>query len=63
MLNNDSVQSQKFRVINVEEQDGLNYAITAKSYQDDKYPFIEDGTLLPTRTVSVTNELKTRHQL
>lgn len=58
MLNNDSVQSQKFRVINVEEQDGLNYAITALSYQDDKYPFIEDGATLPTRTVSLLNEPK-----
>ena len=58
MLNNDTVQSQKFRVINVEEQDGLNYAITALSHQDDKYPFIEDGATLPTRTVSLLNEPK-----
>ncbi|BCV03820.1 MAG: hypothetical protein CM15mV73_540 [Caudoviricetes sp.] len=28
------------------------------SYQDDKYPFIEDGATLPTRTVSLLNEPK-----
>ena len=58
LLQNTTVQAQKFRVITVEEQDGVNYAITALSYVSGKYDFIEDGTALPTRTVSVLNELK-----
>ncbi len=55
LLSNDTVQSQKFRVITVEESDGINYAITALSYVNAKYAFIEDGASLPTRTVSILN--------
>ena len=55
LLQNDTVQAQKFRVITVEESDGINYAITALSYVNEKYAFIEDGATLPTRTVSVLN--------
>ena len=55
LLTNDTVQSQKFRVITVEESDGINYAITALSYVNAKYAFIEDGASLPARTVSILN--------
>ena len=58
LLQNTTVQAQKFRVITVEEQDGVNYTITALSYVAEKYDFIEDGSSLPTRSVSVLNELK-----
>ena len=58
LLQNTTVQAQKFRVITVEEQDGINFSITALSYVEGKYAFIEDGSSLPTRTVSVLNELK-----
>ena len=55
LLKDDTVQAQKFRVVTVEESDGINYAITALSYVNEKYAFIEDGATLPTRTVSVLN--------
>ncbi len=55
LLQDNTVQAQQFRVITVEESDGINYAITALSYVSGKYPFIEDGVSLPTRTVSVLN--------
>jgi len=55
LLQDDTVQAQKFRVIAVQESDGINYAITALSYVNEKYAFIEDGAALPTRTVSVLN--------
>ena len=55
LLQDDTVQAQKFRVITVEESDGINYAITALSYVNEKYAFIEDGATLATRTVSVLN--------
>ena len=58
LLQNTTVQAQKFRVITVEEQDGINFSITALSYVEGKYAFIEDGSSLPTRSVSVLNELK-----
>ena len=58
LISNDTVQSQLFRVITVEEIDDVNYGITALSYVNEKYAFIEDGSSLPTRTVSILNELK-----
>ena len=57
LLQDDTVQAQKFRVVTVEE-DGVNYGITALSYINEKYAFIEDGASLPIRTVSKLNELK-----
>ena len=57
VISNTTVESQKFRVITVEEQDGINYAITALSYVPGKYDFIEDGSSLPERSVSILNEL------
>ena len=58
LIQNTAVQAQKFRVITVEEVDGINYTITALSYINEKYAFIEDGASLPIRTVSKLNELK-----
>jgi len=58
IISNVTIESQKFRVITVEEQDGINYSITALSYVEGKYAFIEDGTALPARNVSILNELK-----
>ncbi len=58
IISNVTIESQKFRVITVEEQDGINYSITALSYVEGKYAFIEDGTSLPARNVSILNELK-----
>jgi len=58
LISNDTVQSQLFRVISVEEVDDINYSITALSYVNEKYGLIEDGSTLPTRTVSILNELK-----
>ena len=47
-----------FRVITVEEQDGINYAITALTYIDGKYANIEQGISLPPRGVSLLNSPK-----
>jgi len=58
LLQNTAVSAQLFRVIAVEEQDGINYSITALSYVEGKYAFIEDGTALPTRNTSNLTELK-----
>ena len=55
LIQDDTVKTQKFRVITVEESDGVNYAITALSYVNEKYAFIEDGSRLPDRTISILN--------
>ena len=58
LIQNGTVKAQKFRVITVEETDSINYTITALSYIDTKYAFIEDGASLPERNVSILNELQ-----
>ena len=57
LISSTSLQTQLFRVITVEEEDDINYLITALTYVEGKYAFIEDGTPLPTRTVSLLNKL------
>jgi len=52
LISSTDLQTQLFRVIQVEEQDEVNYGITALSYVEGKYAFIENGTALPTRTIS-----------
>ena len=56
LISSTTLQTQLFRVIQVEEQDDINYTISALSYVEGKYAFIEDGTALPTRTISVLNQ-------
>ena len=55
LISSTDLQTQLFRVIQVEEQDDINYVITALSYVEGKYAFIENGTALPTRTISLLN--------
>jgi len=55
LLSSTGLQTQLFRVIQVEEQDDINYVITALSYVEGKYAFIENGDPLPTRTISLLN--------
>ena len=56
LLSSTSLQTQLFRVLSVEEQDEINYTISALAYVEGKYAFIEDGTALPTRTISILNQ-------
>ena len=55
LISSTTLQTQLFRVISVEEQDEINYAISALTYVEGKYAFIEDGTALPARTISILN--------
>ena len=55
LISSTTLQTQLFRVIQVEEQDDINYVISGLTYVEGKYAFIEDGTALPTRTISVLN--------
>ncbi len=58
MLENDTVSSQPFRVMSVEEKDGINYGISALAYVNEKYAFIEDGETITPQQISVLNLLK-----
>ena len=59
LLQSSSLEAQTFRVITVEEQDEINFAITALTYIDGKYANIESGISLPARSISLLNEPKT----
>ena len=58
MLSSSTLEAQTFRVISVEEQDGINYAISALTYIPGKYDNIELGIDLPERKLSLLNEPK-----
>ena len=67
LVQSSKLEAQAFRVITVEEQDSINFVITALSYNYDyvtqespKYAAIDSmqGVTLPARTVSLLNETK-----
>ena len=58
LLQSSTLEAQTFRVVAVEEQDGINYSITALTYIDGKYTNIESGISLPARNISLLNEPK-----
>ncbi len=58
MLENDTVSAQSFRVMSVEERDGISYGITALAYVNEKYAFIEDGETITPQQISTLNLLK-----
>ena len=58
LVQSSTLEAQTFRVITVEEQDGINFAITALTYIDGKYANIEQGISLPARNISLLNEPK-----
>ena len=55
ILENTTLQTSQWRVISITE-DKDNYAIVATSYNSGKYAFIEDGSPLPVRNITILNE-------
>ena len=58
LLENDTVSAQSFRVMSVEENDGVRYGVSALAYVDEKYAFIEDGETIIPQQISILNLLK-----
>ena len=56
ILQNTTIETTQWRVVGVLE-DKDNYTITGTSYIPGKYAFIEDGTALPVRNITVLNQL------
>ena len=56
VISSSTLENFLYRVISVEEQDEVNYVITGLSYVPGKYNFIENGTALPTRVVSLLSQ-------
>ncbi len=57
ILSNTTLQTTQWRVVSVTE-DKDNYAVVGTAYNSGKFAFIEDGTPLPVRNVTILNELK-----
>ena len=58
VLENDTIETQLFRVVGVTEVKGLTYQITGVFHNTGKYAFVEDGTTLPTRNITTLTDLK-----
>ena len=56
IITSNSLKTQLFRVIEVQEKDEFQYDINALSYVEGKYNFIENGDPLPERIVSNLSE-------
>ena len=50
------LQTSTWRVISVEEQDGINYAVTCLEFNSSKYSHVESGNTLTTRDITNLNE-------
>ena len=55
ILENTTLQTTQWRVVSVTE-DKDNYAIVGTAYNSGKFAFIEDGSALPVRNITVLNE-------
>ena len=53
----NDLQASTWRVLGIQEQDGINYAVSAIAYNASKYAYIERGAALTQRDVSNLNEL------
>ena len=57
ILESPSLQATTWRVLSINESDGINYGITAIAHNESKYAYIEDGALLEFRDVTNLNEI------
>jgi len=58
VIDTNDIKTQLFRVVQVSEEDGVNYAITGVKYIENKYGVIEDEEPLAVRNISTLLELK-----
>ena len=58
VLENDTTETQLFRVVGVTEVSALTYQITAVFHNTGKYAFVEDGTTLPSRNITTLTDRK-----
>ena len=57
ILESPSLQASTWRVISINESDGINYGITAISYNQSKYQYIENGAPLEFRDTTNLNQI------
>jgi predicted phage tail protein len=57
ILESPSLQASTWRVLSINEQDGINYGITAIAHNESKYDYIENGAPLEFRDTTNLNEI------
>ena len=57
ILESPTLQASTWRVLSVNESDGINYGIVAIAHNESKYAYIEDGVPLETRDTTNLNEI------
>jgi predicted phage tail protein len=55
LVDETTVRPTTWRVLGITEQDGINYSVTAISYNASKYANVENGDPLQPRSISVLN--------
>ena len=55
LVEDSSIQPTQWRVVSVQEQDGMNFAVNAVSYNSSKYAYVERGAALEARTITILN--------
>jgi predicted phage tail protein len=55
MVEADDIQPTQWKVLGLQEQDGINYTVTAVSYNSSKYDYVERGAPLETRDITNLN--------
>ena len=59
VIETPTLKTNLFRIVSLAENDNGTFAITALKHDPNKYAFIEDGELLPERSISTLTEVKT----
>lgn len=56
LITGANIEAQTFRIVSVQEQEDLKIQITALSHNPAKYDYIENGTQLQPRAISLLNQ-------
>ena len=57
LFQNTAIVPTTWRVLTVQEQDDVNYVVTALEYDSSKYTFVERGVPLQSRNVTLLNQI------
>ena len=58
VIETPTLKTNLFRIVTITENDNGTFAINALKHDPNKYSFIEDGELLPERSISTLTEIK-----
>ena len=58
VIETSTLETTQWRVLTVKENENLTYTISALEHNEGKYAFVEDGSTLPTRSITTLTEVK-----